>query len=164
MASFDIVSKVDLQTLDNSINSSIREILNRWDFKDSKSSVELNKKDYTVNIVTENEMRLEAIEDIIRNRLIKQKIDPNCLDTEGSSNYASGNMLRKDVKIRQGIDKDNARKIMKIIKDSGSKVQVQQMDEQLRVSSKKLDELQETIALLRNANVEIPLQFINMKA
>lgn len=162
MASFDIVSKVDVQTLDNAINAATKEITTRFDFRDSKTEIELDKKALQVKIVTENEMRITAIEDVVRSRLIKQKIDPNCMDF-GKQQYASGNMIRKEILIRQGIDKDASRKIMKEIKDSGIKVQAQMMDDQVRVTSKKIDDLQKVIALLRGKDLGIPIQFTNMK-
>lgn len=163
MPSFDIVSKVDLQTLDNAINAAVKEITTRFDFRDSATEVELDKKNYTVHILTENDMRLEAVEDVIRKRLIRQQIDPACMDF-GKQHYASGNKTKKDIQIKQGIDKDSARKIMAEIKASGIKVQAQIMDDQLRVSSKKIDDLQKTMTLLRAGNFGLPLQFTNMKS
>ncbi len=162
MASFDIVSKVDVQSLDNAINVARKEIVTRWDFRDSKTQIELDKKNLTLQIITENDMRLTAVEDILRSRLIKQKIDPLCLDF-GKEQYASGNMLRKDIAIRQGIGKEDAKKIVKAIKDSGLKVQAQIMDDQIRVTGKQIDDLQAVIALCRQTNFGIPLQFDNMK-
>jgi uncharacterized protein YajQ (UPF0234 family) len=162
MASFDIVSKVDVQTLDNAINAATKEITTRFDFRDSKTEIELDKKALQVKVVTENEMRITAIEDVVRSRLIKQKIDPNCMDF-GKQEYASGNMIRKEILIRQGIDKDASRKILKEIKDSGIKVQAQMMDDQVRVTSKKIDDLQKVMALLRGKDLGIPIQFTNMK-
>lgn len=163
MPSFDIVNKVDAQLLDNAINVAKKEILNRFDFNGSKSEVTLDKKAMAINILTENDMRMDSIIDIIRNRMIKQKLDPLCLDF-GKEQYASGSMLRKDVKVREGIDKDVARKIIKDIKDSKLKVQAQLMDDQVRVSGKKIDDLQAVIALMRQGNYELPLQYVNMKA
>lgn len=162
MASFDIVSKVDVQSLDNAINVAKKEITTRWDFRDSKTQIELDKKNLIIQIITETDMRLTAVEDILRSRLIKQKIDPLCLDF-GKEQYASGNMLRKDIKIRQGIGKEEAKKIVKAIKDSGLKVQAQIMDDQIRVTGKQIDDLQVVIALCRQTNFGIPLQFDNMK-
>lgn len=162
MASFDIVSKVDVQSLDNAINVAKKEITTRWDFRDSKTQIELDKKNLIVQIITETDMRLTAVEDILRSRLIKQKIDPLCLDF-GKEQYASGNMLRKDIKIRQGIGKEESKKIVKAIKDSGLKVQAQIMDDQIRVSGKQIDDLQAVIALCRQTDFGIPLQFDNMK-
>ena len=162
MASFDIVNKVDAQLLDNSINVARKEILNRFDFNGSKSEIDLDKKTMTIHILTENDMRMESISDVIRNRMIKQKLDPLCLDF-GKEQYASGAMVRKDIKVKEGIDKDVARKIIKDIKDSKLKVQAQMMDDQVRVTGKKIDDLQSVIALLRQGSYEIPLQFTNMK-
>jgi uncharacterized protein YajQ (UPF0234 family) len=163
MASFDIVSKVDAQTLDNVINIARKEMVNRFDFRDSKTEIELNKKDYLITITTENEMRITAIEDAIRHRMVKQGLSPLALDF-GKSHYASGNMLKKEIKVRQGVDKDAGRKIVKTIKDLKLKVEAQMMDDQVRVSGKKIDELQAVIAHLRSADLELPLQFINMKS
>ncbi|TND08521.1 MAG: hypothetical protein FD123_2317 [Bacteroidetes bacterium] len=162
MPSFDITNKIDPQTLDNAINSARKEILNRFDFRDSKSTIELNKKDLVLNILTEDEMRIRSIVDVIRGRMVKQGLDPRCLD-EGKEQYASGNMVRKDVKVKEGIDKESGRKILKDIKDSKLKVQAQMMDDQVRVTGKKIDDLQAVIALLRRGNYDLPLQFVNMK-
>ncbi|MFN4813339.1 MAG: YajQ family cyclic di-GMP-binding protein [Bacteroidia bacterium] len=162
MPSFDIVNKIDIQTLDNAINVARKDITSRYDFKGSGSSIELDKKLLIVHILTESEMRIEAIEDTIRNRMIKQGLNPLALDF-GKEQYASGNMLKKDIKIKQGIDKETAKKIVKHVKDMKLKVEAQIMDEQVRVSGKKIDELQAVIAAIRTANFEIPLQFVNMK-
>lgn len=162
MPSFDIVSKIDAQTLDNAINSARKEIFGRFDFKGTQSTIELNKKDLTLHLVTEDEMRLNSIIDIIRMRMIKQQIDPRCID-EGKEHYASGNMVKKDIRIKQGIEKDDARKILKDIKDTKLKVQAQQMDDQIRVTAKKIDDLQAVISLLRKGDYQLPLQFVNMK-
>ncbi|MBI2270380.1 MAG: YajQ family cyclic di-GMP-binding protein [Bacteroidetes bacterium] len=162
MPSFDIVSKTDVQTLDNAINVARREILNRYDFHGSKSTIELDKKAFTISILTENDMRLDSIIDIIRSRMIKQHLNPLCLD-EGKEKYASGNMVRKDIIVKQGIDKDAARKINKDIKDSKFKVQSQIMDDQIRVTGKKIDDLQQIISLVSRGNYGLPLQFVNMK-
>jgi cyclic-di-GMP-binding protein len=162
MPSFDIASKLDAQLLDNAINVARKDILNRWDFKDSKSSIELNKKDLVINISTENDMRLEAILDAIHSRMIKQGLDPRGLD-ESKEHYPSGPMIKKDVKVRQGIEKETAKKIMKDIKESKIKVSAQIMDDIIRVSSKSINDLQAVIALCRKGNYDVPLQFVNMK-
>jgi cyclic-di-GMP-binding protein len=162
MHSFDIASKMDAQTLDNAINVARKDILNRWDFRDSKSSIELNKKDLLINITTENDMRLSAIIDAIHSRMIKQGLDPRGLD-ESKEHYPSGPAIKKDIQVRQGIDKEASKKIMKDIKDSKIKVTAQIMNDVIRVSSKNINDLQAVIALCRSKNYEIPLQFINMK-
>ena len=162
MPSFDIVSKIDHQTLDNAINVAKKEILTRFDFRDSKSTIDLDKKEMAIHILTENEMRIDSIVDVIRNRMVKQRLDPLCLDF-GKERYASGNMMRKDIKIKEGLDKDTARKVSKAIKDSKLKVQAQIMDDQIRVSAKKIDDLQAVISIVRVGDFGMPLQFINMK-
>lgn len=162
MPSFDIVSKVDIQKLDNAINTAKKEIVNRYDFNNSKTNIELDKKTLTLHILTETEMRMEAIEDILISRLLKQGIDPSVMDM-GKDKYASGNMLKKDIQIKQGIDKESAKKVVKVIKDSGLKVQAAIMDEQVRVTGKKLDDLQKAIAIVREAKLEIPVQFDNYR-
>ena len=162
MASFDIVSKVDLQRLDNAINVAVKEITTRYDFHDSKSTIELDKKTMMIHVVTENDMRLKAIEGIIISRMIKQSLDASCLDF-GKELYAAGNMVKKDIKVKQGIDKDTARKIVKHIKETGLKVQASIMDEQVRVTGKKLDDLQTVQTMLRNQKLELPVQFENYR-
>jgi uncharacterized protein YajQ (UPF0234 family) len=162
MPSFDIASKLDGQLLDNAINVAKKDILNRWDFRDSKSTIELNKKDLLINISTENDMRLDAILDAIHSRMIKQGLDPRGLD-ESKEHYPSGPLIKKDIKVRQGIEKEASKKIMKDIKDSKIKVTAQIMDDIIRVSSKNINDLQAVIALCRKGNYDVPLQFINMK-
>ncbi len=162
MPSFDIVSKVDGQTLDNVINIAKKEILNRYDFSGSNSSVELDKKTNTVLIITEDDMRLKAIQDAIISRMVKQQLDPKCMDM-GKEQYASGNMIRKEIKIKQGIDKETAKNVVKKIKDSGLKVQASIMEDQVRVQAKKIDDLQAVISLCRTEDFGQPLQYINMR-
>jgi len=163
MASFDIVNKVDAQLLDNAINVARKEILNRFDFHGSKSEINYDKKNLSLQILTENEMRLEAITDAIRSRMIKQHLNPLCLDM-GKETAASGNMIRKEIKVREGIDKEVAKKIVKDIKDSKLKVQASIMDDQVRVTGKKIDDLQAVISLMRKGTYDLPLQFVNMKS
>jgi cyclic-di-GMP-binding protein len=162
MPSFDIVSEVDIQKLDNAINAARKELATRYDFSNSKTTVELDKKEKSIFILTENDMRMSAIEGIIISRLIKQGLEATCLDF-GKEHYASGNMIRKDVKIKEGIDRETAKKLTKIIKDSGLKVQPAVMDEQLRVTGKKIDDLQKVMGLVRQSNLELPLQFSNFR-
>lgn len=162
MPSFDIVSEVDIQKLDNAINTAKKELLNRYDFHGSKTEIELDKKTYSITVLTEDDMRMSAIEGVIMSRMIKQGLDAKSLDF-GKEHVASGNLIRKDIKVKQGVDKESAKKIVKIIKDSGMKVQASIMDEQVRVTGKKLDDLQATIALVRNSKLEIPLQYNNFR-
>ena len=163
MPSFDIVSKIDGQTLDNAINVAKKEILNRYDFNGSKSTIELDKKTNELTVVTENDMRLKAIQDAVISRMIKQGLDPKALDF-GKEEYASGNMIRKEIKIKEGIDKEAAKKVVKKIKDSKLKVEASIMNDQVRVTAKKIDDLQAVISLCRTEDFGQPLQYINMRA
>ncbi|MBD1367286.1 YajQ family cyclic di-GMP-binding protein [Mucilaginibacter sp. ZT4R22] len=163
MPSFDIVSKIDGQTLDNAINTAKKEILNRYDFNGSKSTIDLDKKTNEITIVTENDMRLKAIIDSIISRMSKQQLDPQALDF-GKDQYASGNMIRKEVKIKEGIDKEVAKKVVKKIKDSKLKVEAAIMNDQVRVTAKKIDDLQAVISLCRTEDFGQPMQYINMRA
>ncbi len=162
MPSFDIVNKIDIQKLDNAINVAIKEITNRYDFHGSKTTLELDKKTLSLEIVTEDEMRMKAVQDVIISRMVKQGLEPSALDY-GKEHYASGNMIRKDIKVKEGIDKETAKKMVKAIKESGIKVQGSIMDDQVRVTGKKLDDLQNTIAMIRKMPHELPLQFINFR-
>lgn len=163
MPSFDIVSKVDLQRLDNAINTVRKEILTRWDFRDSKTEIELDKKAMNIHVVTEDEMKINQIGDIIISRCMKQGISGESLDF-GKEQYASGNMVKKDIKIKQGIDKETSKKITKSIKETGLKVQASIMEDQVRVTGKKIDDLQAVMAHCRAGEFGIPLQFDNMKS
>lgn len=163
MPSFDIANKVDLQTLDNTVNICKKEIDNRYDFKGTHVSFELNKKDMIIDIEVESDMKLKQIEDILVAKAIKQGLEAKCFDLSKEAN-ASGKYIRKKVAIKNGIDKDNAKVIVKLIKDSGAKVQAAIMDDIIRVTGKKIDDLQEVIQLCRSSNLEIPVQFVNMKS
>ncbi|MFN6944171.1 MAG: YajQ family cyclic di-GMP-binding protein [Cytophagaceae bacterium] len=163
MASFDIVSKVDPQSLDNAVNVAKKEILNRYDFRGSKSSVELDKKNNVIHIVSENSMRMEAIIDAIVTRMAKQGMDTKSLDLN-QEEVASGAMVKKDIQVKIGIDKETAKKMVKDIKDTKLKVSAAIMDDIVRVTGKKVDDLQSVIALMRSGDYGIGLQFTNMKS
>jgi len=163
MPSFDIVSKIDTQTLDNAINNAKKEILNRYDFSSSKSSIDLDKKTNQILVITEDDMKLKAITDAIISRFVKQNLDPNALDFEKPFYPITGNMIKKEILVKEGIDKEVAKKIVKKIKDSNIKVQASIMDDQVRVQGKKLDDLQSVISICRTENFGQPLQFINMR-
>lgn len=163
MPSFDIVSKVDLQTLDNAVNIAKKEISTRYDFKGSHIEVELNKKDMVIDLEVENEMQLNQIEDILVTKAMRQGLEANSFD-RSKTHSASGKYIRKSIPVKNGIDREAAKKIVKLIKDSGSKVQPAIQDDTIRVTGKKIDDLQEVIQLCRSSNLELPLQFVNMKS
>ena len=162
MPSFDIESKVDLQTLDNAINVVKREIENRYDFKGTNTKIELNKKDMTIALETASDMQLKQAEDIILTKSMRQGIEANAFDFSKEAE-PSGKIIRKTITVKNGLDKDDAKKIVKIIKDSGLKVQPAIMDTMVRVTAKKIDDLQAVIQLCRSS-VDLPLQFTNMKS
>lgn len=163
MPSFDISSKVDLQTLDNAINIAKKEVDTRYDFKGSHVVLELNKKDMVVKLETESDMQMSQLGDILMTKAMRQGIESNSFDFSKELS-ASGKYMRKDVPVKNGIDREMAKKIVKIIKDSGAKVQPAIMDDVIRVTGKKLDDLQEVMQLCKSAALDIPLQFVNMKS
>ena len=163
MPSFDIVSKVNLQTLDNAVNIVLKEIATRYDFKGSHVQVELNKKDMVINVEVDSDMQLKQVEDIIVTKAMRQGLEANSFDMS-KEHSASGKHIRKAIKVKNGIDKDMAKKIVKLIKDSGAKVQPAIQDDIIRVTGKKIDDLQEVIQLCRSSSLDIPLQFVNMKS
>lgn len=162
MPSFDIASKVDLQTLDNAINVVKKEIANRFDFRGTHFEMELDKKDFIVKVEAESDMKMQQVVDVILSKGIKQGIDANAFDFSKDA-YPSGKIIKKEVIVRNGLKQEDAKKIVKAIKESGLKVQAAIMDNIIRVTGKKIDDLQEVIALCRQSNFGIPLQYENMK-
>lgn len=163
MPSFDIVSKVDLQTLDNAVNVAKKEIENRFDFKGTHVVIDLNKKDYVINIEVDSDMKLKQVEDVLLTKAMRQGLEAKCFDMSKEPS-ASGKFLRKVVSVKNGLDKDIAKKIVKLIKDSGLKVQPAIMDETIRVTGKKIDDLQDVIKLCSSSDLDVPLQYQNMKS
>lgn len=163
MPSFDISSKVDLQTLDNVINIVKKEITNRFDFKNSPVEINLDKKEFIIKLEVESEMKMQQVLDVILSRGMKQGIDPTAFNFDKDA-YPSGKVFKKEVPVTNGLKQEDAKKVVKAIKDSGLKVQAQIMDDIVRVTGKKIDDLQEVIANLRGASLGFPLQFINMKS
>jgi uncharacterized protein YajQ (UPF0234 family) len=162
MPSFDIVSKVDAQMLDNAVNVTRKEITNRFDFKDSPVEIDLNKKEFMLTIQTADDMKMGQLIDVLINRAHKQGISPEAFDLSKES-YQSGKVVKKEVSVRNGLKQEDAKKITKLIKDSGIKVQTQIMDDILRITGKKIDDLQEVIQLCRQADIGLPLQYENMR-
>lgn len=163
MPSFDIASKVDLQTLDNAINIAKKEVDNRFDFKGTHVSFELDKKELVIKVEVESDMKLKQLEDILLTKAMRQGLEANCFDMS-KEHSANGKYVRKNIPVKNGLDRDNAKKIVKLIKDSGLKVQAAIMDDMIRVTAKKIDDLQDVIKLCRSSNLDLPLQYINMKS
>jgi uncharacterized protein YajQ (UPF0234 family) len=163
MPSFDIESSVDIQALDNAVNVVKKEITNRFDFKGIHVVIELNKKDYLIKLESDSEMKVQQIVDVLLSRSIKQGIDANAFDLSKEP-QPSGKIFKKDVPVRNGLKQEDAKKIVKFIKDKGLKVQTAIMDDIIRVTGKKIDDLQEVIAACRAENFGVPLQYANMKS
>ena len=162
MPSFDIVNRVDLQEVDNAVNITKKAILSRYDFRNSKTDITIDKKDKKIRVTTEDEMKLRAVQDTLIENLVKRKVDRKCLEPKPAEAAAHG-MMQRDIAIKEGIDSDTARSIVKMIKDRKLKVQAAIQENQVRVTGKKIDDLQEVIQLLRGGAIAIPLQFINMQ-
>lgn len=159
-SSFDIVSKMDMQELTNAINQTEREIASRFDFKDSKSELKL-EKDVLV-VVSDDDYKLGAVIDILQSKMIKRGLPIKNLDY-GKVEPASLGTVRQRISLKQGIDQENAKKINVLIRDSKLKVKSQIQGDQIRVTGKSRDDLQQIIQLLRKADLSLDLQFTNLK-
>ncbi len=160
MPSFDIVSKTDLAEVDNALAGVTREIAQRFDFKGAKCSVE--RKDASITVLADDDAKLRQMHELLRVHFTRRSVDPKALDFK-TVEKAAGNTVRQEVVVKQGIDKDLAKRLVKEIKDSKIKVQAAIQGDELRVTGKKRDELQETIALVRKLDIQQPLQFINFR-
>jgi uncharacterized protein YajQ (UPF0234 family) len=158
--SFDIVSKIEKQALEDAINQAQREIATRFDFKNSKSSIE--HADMKITIVADDEMKLKNVIDILQNKCVKRGISLKSL-TFGKAEPAAQGTLRQVITVEQGIATDRAKKLVLAIKDAKFKVSTQIQDEQLRVSSKSKDDLQKVMALVKGMDLEYPVQFVNYR-
>ncbi|MCJ8277396.1 MAG: YajQ family cyclic di-GMP-binding protein [Bdellovibrionales bacterium] len=160
MASFDIVSEVNIQEIDNAINQARKQIQSRFDFKGSKSEIQWDRKNIT--IMADDDYKLGAIKDILQGKVHHRGIDMKALRFE-DPDKATGNMLRQKVTIIEGIDKENAKKLVKQIKDMKLKVQPAIQDEKVRVTSKSIDTLRECMDNVKGLGFELPLQFVNFR-
>lgn len=162
MPSFDIVSKINLQEIDNAVNSTLRELTNRYDFKGTIFTIELKNKEQIINISAESEYKISAIRDSLKTFVVKRGIDPRALDFQ-KEQPASGQSIRQEVKLKNGIEQEVAKEIIKTIKDSKIKVQSSIKGDELKIDGKKRDDLQDVINLLKKSDFKIPLQFINFR-
>jgi uncharacterized protein YajQ (UPF0234 family) len=163
MPSFDIVSKVEMQTLDNAVNVTRKELENRFDFKGAHIVLELNKKDSKIDLETEGDLQMRQLTDVLISRSMKQGIDPQAFDFS-KEGYQCGKVFKKEVAVRNGLKQEDAKKVVKLIKDSGLKAQAQIMDDLVRVTAKKIDDLQSVIQLCKTSGLEFPMQYINMRS
>jgi hypothetical protein len=161
MPSFDIVSKVDMQEIDNAVNQALKEILQRYDFKGTHNEIKLEND--VIVLLGADDYKLTAVIDVLKGKLAKRNVSSRCLDF-GKKETASGGAVRQRVTIVQGISKEKGKEISKLIKNSKLKVQAQIMDDQVRVSGKKIDDLQKAIQLLKGHDLDIELQFVNMRS
>jgi uncharacterized protein YajQ (UPF0234 family) len=162
MPSLDVVNKVDMQALDNAVNNVLREVSKRFDFKNVKTEVTLNKKDKLIHIVTGDELKMKAVIELLKGQCVRSKIEPKCLAPRKMEPTSHGT-VKIDIQVNEGIPVETCRKIVKLIKSSNTKVQPVIQDEQVRISGKKIDDLQEIMQLLREQDYDVPLQFVNMK-
>ena len=161
MPSFDIISEVDRQELKNAVDQAQRELANRFDFKNTDSSIE--QKDLVLTLRTSSEDRLRALKVLLEEKLVKRQVSLKGIDW-GKIEQASGESVRQIVTVKVGINSDKAREIHKLIKEKGPKgASSQTQGEQIRVTGKKRDDLQDTMALLKSSNLEVPLQFENFR-
>jgi uncharacterized protein YajQ (UPF0234 family) len=161
MPSFDVVSEVDRQELKNAVDQAQRELANRFDFKNTDSSIE--QKELVLTLRTASEDRLRALKLLLEEKLVKRQVSLRGLDW-GKIEQSSGESVRQIVTVNVGISSDKAREINKLIKEKGPKgVSSQTQGEQIRVTGKKRDDLQETMALLKSSDLEVPLQFENFR-
>ncbi|MBG53842.1 MAG: YajQ family cyclic di-GMP-binding protein [Alphaproteobacteria bacterium] len=160
MPSFDVVSKTDLAEVENAVQNVMREISQRYDFKGSKSSVERNEAELTIE--ADDDLKLKQVHELLQGHLSRRGIEPGVLDYK-TVEQAAGQAVRQKVLVKEGIDKELAKKLVKSIKDTKMKVQVSIQGDELRVNGKKRDDLQEVIAFLKEKGGEQPLQFVNFR-
>jgi len=160
MPSFDIVSKVDMQEVDNAVNQASKEIAQRYDFKGSKSEI-IPEKD-SIKVLADDDYKLKAVVDVLQSKFIKRNISIKALQY-GKPEQASGGMVRQIITIQQGVSKEKGKDIIAVIKESKIKVQAQIQDDQVRITGKNRDDLQEAIQLLKGKDLGIEMQFMNFR-
>ena len=159
-SSFDIVSKVDKQEVSNALNQAAKEISQRYDFKGSRCSIE--RKENELTLLADDDLKMKQMHELLVVHFTRRKLDPGALDY-GKAEKAAGDSVRQVITVKQGIDKDLAKKITKAIKDSKMKVQASIQGDELRVTGKKIDDLQAAIAMVKGLKIEQPLQYINFR-
>lgn len=160
--SFDIVSEIDFQEADNAVNQALKEIHQRYDLKDSSTEIELNKKDKLININTKDDYSHKSSIDILETKFIRRNISIKAFKFN-EPEAAAGGRLKQVINLQSGISKENAKIITKMIKDAKLKVNAQIQDEQVRITAPKIDDLQAVIKLVKEAELDFPTQFVNMK-
>lgn len=161
-SSFDIVSNVDLQEIDNALNQTRKEVGQRYDFKGSKTEIELKQKEHEIVVISDDDFKLKSVIDILQNKMIKRSVPLKALKY-GTPQPAAGSTVRQIITLQNGIDKENAKLIVKMIKDTKLRVQASIMEDQVRVSGKNKDDLQSVIAMLKGADLPFAMQFVNYR-
>jgi cyclic-di-GMP-binding protein len=160
MPTFDIVSNVDEQELDNALNQTRKEIGQRFDFKDSRTEIEMEEKE--IRITSDDDYKVKAVVDVLQSKLARRSVPLKAL-VYGKIEPAAGGRSKQTITVQQGVDTDRARQIVKWVKETKLKVQVQIQGDQLRVSGKKRDELQAVMRMLKERDLDLPLQFVNFR-
>jgi uncharacterized protein YajQ (UPF0234 family) len=160
--SFDVVSKVDMQEVLNAVQQATKEITQRFDFKGSKSSIELNKDRAEIILTSDDDYKLKSVTDILKSRLVKRNVSLKSL-SYGKIEQASGGTIRQIVTLQQGISLERAKNIIKLIKDTKLKVQAEIQNDQIRIRAKKIDDLQAVIRMLKEKDFDFHIEFINYR-
>jgi len=163
MPSFDIVSRVDLQEIDNAVNNTLKEVANRFDFRGSRTELTFDRKEKSLHMVAGDKMKMDALKEMFLQKAVKRGLEIKVFDFEEPT-PTSGGAMKRDVKLREGIEQPLAKKIVARIKESKLKVQASIQGEEVRVSGKQIDDLQAVIALLKGEDYDTPLQFVNFKS
>ncbi|WP_209122320.1 YajQ family cyclic di-GMP-binding protein [Alkalihalobacillus sp. BA299] len=159
--SFDIVSEINLQEVDNAIQQAVKEIQTRYDFKGSKSSIERTDND-KITLISDDEYKLESVIDVLKGKFIRRGLSQKSMDF-GKIEKASGGTIRQVITLVSGISTERAKEVTKLIRDSKVKVKAQIQNEQIRVTAKNIDDLQDVIQLIKSKDLEFPVQFVNMR-
>ena len=162
MPSFDVVSRVDMQEMDNAVNQVKKEITTRFDFRGSKTQIDLDRKEGKIELLTEDDMKLRAIKDTLVAKVVHRSIEAQSL-VFGAPEKAGGDMMRQTVTITNGIDIETARKVVKLVKDTKIKVQASIQGDEVRITGKNRDDLQDAIQTIKAADVGMPLQYVNFR-
>ena len=161
MPSFDVVSQLNLQEIDNALNQARKEVLQRYDFKDTKTVIDWDKKE-AITIESSDEFKVKAVDDVIREKLARRQVPLKALDP-GKIEPGPGGRAKQTLKLKQGVDTDRAREIVKLVKETKLKVQAQIMGDQVRITGKKRDDLQAAIQTIKARDLDLPLQFVNFR-
>jgi cyclic-di-GMP-binding protein len=161
MPSFDVVSQLNLQEVDNAVNQARKEIAQRYDFKDTNTKIDWDKKE-KITIESSDEFKVRAVDEVLREKMARRQVSMKALDA-GNVEPAQAGRAKQEIKLKQGIDSDRAREIVKLVKEMKLKVQAQIMGDQVRVSGKKRDDLQNAIQAIRGRELDLPLQFVNFR-